>query len=85
MGFMVFIFDHNHVNVAWFQQMVYLCGGYTEIPRDLRVIYEQKLVKMAFHQELVGKILSSSYVTCQKVVTYSWTLAITRGTRLRSM
>ena len=48
-----------------------LCGGYTDIPRDLRVIYEQKLVKMAFHQELVGKILSSSYVTCQKVVTYS--------------
>ena len=39
----------------------------------------KKLVKMAFHQELVGKILSSSYVTCQKVVTYSWTLAITRG------
>ena len=38
-----------------------LCGGYTDIPRDLRVIYEQKFVKMAFHQELVGKILSSSY------------------------
>ena len=61
-----------------------LCGGYTDIPRDLRVIYEQKLVKMAFHQELVGKILSSSYVTCHKVVTYSGTLAITRGTRHRS-
>ena len=49
-----------------------LCGGYTEIPSDLRVIYEQKLVKMAFHQELVGKILGSSYVTCQKVVFVSY-------------
>ena len=57
-----------------------LCGGYIEILRDLRVIYEQKLVKMAFHQELVGKILSSSYmyVTCQKVVTYSIALGGTR-------
>ena len=45
-----------------------LCGGYTDIPRDLRVIYEQKLVKMAFHQELVGKILSSSYVTCRNLL-----------------
>ena len=31
--------------------------SYTESPRDLRVICEQKLVKMAFHQELVGKIV----------------------------
>ena len=59
-----------------------LCGGHTERPRDLRVIYEQTVVKMACHQELVGKILSSSYVTCQKVVTFSWTLAITQRTRI---
>ena len=37
------------------------------------MIYNKKLVKMAFHQELVGNILSSSFVTCQKVVTYSST------------
>ena len=33
-----------------------LCGGYTESPRNLRVIYKQKLIKITFHQELVGKI-----------------------------
>ena len=47
-------------NLGGVKNLYYLCGGYTEIPRDLRVIYEHKLVKMAFHQELVGKILSSS-------------------------
>ena len=30
-------------------------------------------------------LISSSYVICQKVVTYSWTLAITWGTRHRSV
>ena len=37
-----------------------------------------KMVKLAVNRMLVGKVLNSSYVTHQKVISYSWMLAITR-------
>ena len=35
--------------------------------------------KLAVTRELVGKVVCSSYVTHQKVISYSWILAITRA------
>ena len=45
---------------------------YTELPRDLRLIYDQKMAKLAVTRELVGKVVWSSYATHQKVISYSW-------------
>ena len=39
--------------------------------------YDQKMAKLAFTRELVGRVICSSYVTHQKVISYSWILAIT--------
>ena len=56
-----------------------LCDVYTELPRDFRLTYDQKMAKLAVTRELVGKVVCSSYVTRQKVISYSWILAITRA------
>ena len=37
------------------------------------------MVKLAVTRELVGKVVCSSYVTHQKVISYSWIVAITRA------
>ena len=39
----------------------------------------KKMAKIAVTRELVGKVVCSSYVTHQKVISYSWILAITRA------
>ena len=52
--------------------------GLHRIPRDLRLTYDQKMAKLAVIRELVDKVVCSSHVTHQKVISYSWMLAITR-------
>ena len=56
-----------------------LCWVYTELPRDLRLTYDQKMAKLAVTRELVGKVVCSPYVIHQKIISYSWILAITRA------
>ena len=55
------------------------CLVYTELPRDLGLTYDQKMTKLVITPELVGKVVCSSSVTHQKVISYSWILAITRA------
>ena len=49
----------------------------TELPRDLGLTSDQKMAKLAVTLELVGKVVCSSYVTHQKVISYCWILTIT--------
>ena len=46
---------------------------------DLGLTCDQKITKLVVTRELVGKVVYSSYVTHQKVKSYSWILAITRA------
>ena len=46
---------------------------------DLRLTYYHKMTKLVVTRELVGKVVCSSYVTHQKVISYSWIHAITRA------
>ena len=39
--------------------------------------YDQKMTKLAVNRDLVGKVVCCSYVTHQKVISYSWILATT--------
>ena len=39
--------------------------------------YDQKMTKLAVIRDLVGKVVCCSYVTHQKVISYSWILATT--------
>ena len=41
------------------------------LPRDLGLTYDQKMTKLVVSLELVGKVVCSSYVTHQKVISYS--------------
>ena len=46
---------------------------------DVGLTYDQKMAKLAFTRELVGKVVYSSYVTHQNVINYSIILAKTRA------
>ena len=53
--------------------------GLHRTPEGLGTDLRQKITKHVATRELVGKIVCSSYVTHQKVISYSWILAITRA------
>ena len=59
--------------------LTHLYWVYTELPKYLGLTYDQKMVKLAVTRELIGKVFCSSYVTHQKVISYSWILTITRA------
>ena len=52
--------------------------GLHRTPEGLETDLRPKMAKLAVTRELVGKVICSSYVTHQKVISYSWILAITR-------
>ena len=62
---------------------VLLCisSRYASLTPNPRRTYELKMAKLAVTRALVGQVVCSSYVTHQpeKVISYSWILAITRA------
>ena len=53
--------------------------GLHRTPEGLGTDLRPKMAKLAANRDLVGKVVCSSYVTHQKVISYSWILAITRA------
>ena len=48
-------------------------------PEGLKADLRPKMAKLAVTRELVGKVVCSSYVNHQKLISYSWILATTRA------
>ena len=53
--------------------------GLHRTPEALGTDLRPKMTKLVIARELVGKVVWSSYVTHQKVISYSWILTITRA------
>ena len=64
---------------SWHGNIFHIIGSYARFTPNSRGtdLLRPKMTKFMVTRELVGKVVCSSYVTHQKVKSYSWILAIT--------